>query len=106
MEKTASNSFKTYHLLLLSLPSGAHAHTHPPVPCGGSFSSSQGELRSPNWPSDYQAQSVCTWRIDIPSAKSIHVAFTHFEMQAVNMFGNCVDYVEVFDGKNTSSLGW
>lgn len=75
------------------------------APCGGSFSSSQGELRSPNWPSDYRAQSVCTWRIDIPSAKSIHVAFTHFEVQAANMFGNCVDYVEVFDGKNMSSLG-
>lgn len=83
-----------------------HTHTHTPAPCGGSFSSSQGELRSPNWPNDYQAQSVCTWRIDIPSAKSIHVAFTHFEMQAVNMFGNCMDYVEVFDGKNMSSLGW
>eukprot|EP00066_Takifugu_rubripes_P022016 XP_011611282.1 PREDICTED: ovochymase-2-like [Takifugu rubripes] len=78
--------------------------THTSAPCGGSFSSSQGELRSPNWPSDYQAQSVCTWRIEIPSAKSIHVAFTHFELQAANLFGNCLDYVEVFDGKNMSSL--
>lgn len=83
-----------------------HTHTHIPAPCGGSFSTNQGELMSPNWPSDYQAQSVCTWRIDIPSAGSIHVAFTHFEMQAVDILGNCVDYVEVFDGKNMSSLGW
>lgn len=92
----------TIHLFL-SLPCGARAHTS--APCGGSFSSSQGEVRSPNWPGDYQAQSVCTWRIEIPSAKSIHVAFTHFELQAANLFGNCLDYVEVFDGKNMSSLG-
>lgn len=104
-KKMIGKSLKTYRLLLLTVLFFL-AHTHTPAPCGGSFSSSQGELRSPNWPSDYQAQSVCTWRVDIPSAKSIHVAFTHFEMQAVNMFGNCVDYVEVFDGKNMSSLGW
>merc|ERR1719419_774858 len=63
------------------------------APCGGSFNSAQGEFISPNWPSDYNAQSVCTWRIKVPSAKSVHVAFTHFELQAVNMLGNCVDYV-------------
>ncbi|XP_058497545.1 ovochymase-2 [Solea solea] len=75
------------------------------APCGGSFSSNQGEVMSPNWPSDYQAQSVCTWRITIPSAKSVHVAFTHFELQAVNALGKCVDYVEIFNGENMASLG-
>ncbi|TMS22780.1 Ovochymase-2 [Larimichthys crocea] len=74
-------------------------------PCGGSFSSNQGEITSPNWPNDYQAQSVCTWRITIPSAKSVHVAFTHFELQAVNMLGKCIDYVEVFNGETMKSLG-
>lgn len=77
-----------------------------PAPCGGSFSSNQGEITSPNWPNDYQAQSVCTWRITIPSAKSVHVAFTHFELQAVNMLGKCIDYVEVFNGETMKSLGW
>lgn len=92
--------------LFLSLPCGTRTHAHTSAPCGGSFSSSQGEVRSPNWPRDYQAQSVCTWRIEIPSAKSIHVAFTHFELQAANQFENCMDYVEVFNGKTMSSLGW
>ncbi|XP_067441011.1 ovochymase-2 [Thunnus thynnus] len=75
------------------------------APCGGSFNSSQGEITSPNWPSDYNAQSVCTWRIKVPSAKSVHVAFTHFELQAVNMLGNCVDYVEIFNGESMKSQG-
>ncbi|XP_040002652.1 ovochymase-2 [Xiphias gladius] len=75
------------------------------APCGGSFSSDHGEITSPNWPSDYQALSVCTWRITIPVAKSINITFTHFELQAVNILGRCVDYVEVFDGETMVSLG-
>nr|XP_046272112.1 tolloid-like protein 2 [Scatophagus argus] len=75
------------------------------VPCGGSFSSNQGEITSPYWPSDYQAQSVCTWRIAIPSATKVFVAFTYFELQATDMFGKCVDYVEIFNGESMQSLG-
>ncbi|XP_056264194.1 cubilin [Pseudoliparis swirei] len=75
------------------------------APCGGSFDGAQGEITTPNWPGDYQAQSVCTWRISIPSAESVHVAFTHFELQTVNMLGNCVDYVEIFHGESMTSLG-
>ncbi|XP_051241548.1 ovochymase-2 [Dicentrarchus labrax] len=75
------------------------------APCGGSFSTNQGEITSPNWPNDYQAQSVCTWRITIPSAKSVHIVFTHFELQAINLLGNCVDYVEIFGGESMASLG-
>ncbi|XP_054634056.1 ovochymase-2 [Dunckerocampus dactyliophorus] len=75
------------------------------APCGGSFSSAQGELTSPNWPKDYPGQAACTWRIKVPSVKSIHVVFTHFELQAVNVLGNCVDYVEVFNGESMASQG-
>ncbi|XP_061737042.1 ovochymase-2 [Nerophis ophidion] len=75
------------------------------APCGGSFNTAQGEITSPNWPKDYPGQTVCTWRIKVPSAGSIHVVFTHFELQAVNVLGNCVDYVEVFHGENMFSQG-
>ncbi|KAM6940692.1 cubilin [Xenentodon cancila] len=74
------------------------------APCGGSFSSDWGEITSPNWPKDYEAQTACTWRISIPSSKSIHVVFTHFDLQPVNILGNCVDYVEIFSGENVTSL--
>uniref|UniRef100_A0A3Q2CBD6 Zgc:154142 n=1 Tax=Cyprinodon variegatus TaxID=28743 RepID=A0A3Q2CBD6_CYPVA len=75
------------------------------APCGGHFSSKQGEITSPNWPGDYLAQSVCTWRISVPSAEKIHVVFTDFELQAMNLLGNCVDYVEIFNGETMASLG-
>uniref|UniRef100_A0A3P8X1I7 Zgc:154142 n=1 Tax=Cynoglossus semilaevis TaxID=244447 RepID=A0A3P8X1I7_CYNSE len=73
--------------------------------CGGSFSTNQGEFTSPNWPKDYEAQSVCTWRITVPSAKTLHIGFSHFELQAQNILGKCVDYVEVFNGATMASLG-
>lgn len=75
------------------------------APCGGHFSSNQGEITTPNWPSDYDAQSVCTWRIGVTSAESLHVVFTDFELQAVNLFGNCLDYVEIFNRETMASLG-
>ncbi|KAM9792333.1 cubilin [Neosynchiropus ocellatus] len=75
------------------------------APCGGSFSSLNGEFTTPNWPKDYDAQSVCTWRVNIPAATNIHVVFTHFELQAVNVLGDCVDYVEVFNGATMTSAG-
>ncbi|XP_057698672.1 ovochymase [Corythoichthys intestinalis] len=75
------------------------------APCGGTFSTSQGELTSPNWPNDYPIQAVCTWRIRVPAAESIYVEFTHFELQAVSVIGECVDYVEVFSGGSMTSLG-
>ncbi|XP_045073745.1 ovochymase-2-like, partial [Coregonus clupeaformis] len=75
------------------------------VPCGGVFSSDQGELTSPNWPNDYLDQAVCTWHISIPAAKNIHIVFTHFEVQAVNQLGQCVDYVEIYGGAGLTSQG-
>ncbi|KAJ3614596.1 hypothetical protein NHX12_018167 [Muraenolepis orangiensis] len=72
------------------------------APCGGHFSSLQGELSSPGWPGDYPSQAVCTWHIAIPSGAAVHLVFTHFEVQATNMLGKCVDYVEIFNGNKSA----
>lgn len=72
------------------------------VGCGGEFTGQQGELVSPNWPNNYPKQTVCTWSISSPSAKSLHIIFTHFELQAVNVLGKCMDFVEVFDAAGKS----
>ncbi|XP_017289814.1 cubilin [Kryptolebias marmoratus] len=74
------------------------------APCGGSFSSNQGEITSPNWPNDYQAQTVCTWRISLPASGRVHVVFTHFQLQA-KVLGKCLDYVEIFNGEGMTLLG-
>ncbi|CAM4474958.1 unnamed protein product [Leuciscus chuanchicus] len=72
------------------------------VGCGGLFTSQKGDLQSPNWPNEYPSQAVCTWTIHIPSATGIHIVFTQFELQAVSLLGQCVDYVEVFDAAGSS----
>lgn len=76
------------------------------APCGGVFSGNQGEMMSPNWLSgNYPPLSVCTWRISTPSNTSIHVGFSHFDLQAKNLLGRCVDYVEIINGENLETLG-
>ncbi|KAL1023769.1 hypothetical protein UPYG_G00045870 [Umbra pygmaea] len=75
------------------------------APCGGHFSSEQGALSSPNWPDVYLDQAVCTWLISVPSAKNIHIVFTHFEVQPRNQLGQCVDHVEIYGGDGLSSQG-
>ncbi|KAL7877112.1 hypothetical protein SRHO_G00037550 [Serrasalmus rhombeus] len=72
------------------------------VGCGGEFVGQQGELQSPNWPNNYPDQAACTWSISSPSAKSLHIIFTDFDLQAVNILGKCVDFVEVFDAAGQS----
>lgn len=72
------------------------------VGCGGHFTSQKGEFQSPNWPNEYPSQAVCTWTIYIPSATGIQIVLTHFELQAVSLLGQCVDYVEVFDAAGTT----
>ncbi|KAM4706649.1 ovochymase-2-like [Discoglossus pictus] len=68
--------------------------------CGGHFNASNGEFISPNWPnSNYPRSHACTWRITVEQGKPIHVVFTDFQLQAaIPLLGNCVDYVEVYDG--------
>ncbi|XP_073670702.1 ovochymase-2 [Paramisgurnus dabryanus] len=72
------------------------------IGCGGYFTSQQGELQSPNWPKEYPNQAVCTWTINIPSAKTIYIEFTHFELQSVSLLGQCVDYLEIFNSSGLS----
>ncbi|XP_063074737.1 ovochymase-2 [Engraulis encrasicolus] len=74
------------------------------VGCGGHFTDPSGELQSPGWPTEYPNNTVCTWRIHIAGAKAIHMAFTHFDVQAVNRLGQCLDFVEIF-APNGTSLG-
>ncbi|KAI4884471.1 hypothetical protein NFI96_001277, partial [Prochilodus magdalenae] len=72
------------------------------VGCGGEFTGEMGEFQSPSWPNNYPNQAACTWTISSPLAKNLHIVFTQFELQAVNLLGKCVDFVEVFDAAGQS----
>ncbi|MEE6461887.1 hypothetical protein FKM82_001437, partial [Ascaphus truei] len=67
--------------------------------CGGHFTTENGEFMSPNWSNaSYPGNHACIWKVTVDKGKQLHIIFTHFELQAVNITGRCQDYVEVFDG--------
>uniref|UniRef100_H3A3C9 Zgc:154142 n=1 Tax=Latimeria chalumnae TaxID=7897 RepID=H3A3C9_LATCH len=72
--------------------------------CGGHFATEQGELVSPRWPnSSYPVRKVCTWKVVVGISKQITIKFTHFELQAVNLTEECMDYVEIYDGDHAAA---
>ena len=54
-----------------------------------------------NAPPKYPAGLICTWLISVPEGKMIKLSFTKFDLNW--HAGTCGDYVEVLDGRDTSS---
>ncbi|XP_069486267.1 ovochymase-2-like [Ambystoma mexicanum] len=74
--------------------------------CGGHFNADAGEFTTPQWPiAMYPNGHICTWRITASPTKQLWIVFTNFELQAMNIDNQCVDYVEVYDLVNVTSLG-
>ncbi|XP_069086366.1 ovochymase-2-like [Pleurodeles waltl] len=74
--------------------------------CGGQFNGDQGEFQSPQWPNaTYPNGHVCTWSITADPTKDLRIVFTHFELQVPDIANLCVDYVEVYDMMNITTLG-
>ncbi|KAI1887407.1 hypothetical protein AGOR_G00189980 [Albula goreensis] len=73
------------------------------VQCGGHFSGEQGEFMSPGWPSsNYPALKACSWTITVDPTKKIHINFTDFHLQELNLLGSCNDYVTIYDRQGTT----
>eukprot|EP00794_Sanderia_malayensis_P003246 gene3246-3727_t len=71
--------------------------------CGGVFTASnqQQYITSPNYPSNYANNAVCTWVINAPNGHSIKANFTDFQLE--RGFGGCnTDYVELRDGATSA----
>ncbi|XP_064459101.1 bone morphogenetic protein 1-like [Ornithodoros turicata] len=70
--------------------------------CGGDLEMEEGDLRSPNFPQDYQADKECIWRITVPESYRAVLRFQSFEVECQE---NCAyDYVEVYDGHDPNAL--
>ncbi|XP_014254813.1 cubilin-like [Cimex lectularius] len=72
--------------------------------CGGKMNSSSGSIISPNYPSPYDNNLNCFWKITVPIGNQIQLTIIDLDLE---MLQNCVDYIEIFDGKNNQapSLG-
>ncbi|CAB1312927.1 unnamed protein product [Coregonus sp. 'balchen'] len=63
--------------------------------CGATTIGSEGVLLSPNYPSNYDNNHECIYRIETETGKGIRVTATNFQLHEG-------DYLKVYDGKDTS----
>ena len=52
------------------------------TPAGESIDASSGNISSPNFPNNYDANRICTWNITVPSTKIIKLTFLNFTLVA------------------------
>lgn len=69
--------------------------------CGGDLIVDSGHLESPNYPSEYQSNKRCVWKITVEEGFQVAL---HFQSFQVENHDKCFyDYVEVRDGLNFDS---
>ncbi|XP_066025209.1 uncharacterized protein [Pocillopora verrucosa] len=51
-------------------------------PAGKSINATSGHISSPNFPNNYNTNSVCTWNITVPGGKTIKLTFLSFTLVA------------------------
>ena len=65
--------------------------------CPSSINGLSGSIRSPNYPSNYNNNHRCSWRITVSNGYRIELTFQSFSTES------CCDYLKIFDGPSTSS---
>jgi len=72
------------------------------VACGGYVTAQQGEITSPNWPSDYPINKQCTWQVVAPFQHKITIEFEEFKLEGDGE--TCkYDYLEIQSGLNSGA---
>ncbi|XP_052697133.1 cubilin-like isoform X2 [Crassostrea angulata] len=69
--------------------------------CGGQYTSSEGVVISPGFPSPYTHESECVWTITVPAGDTITLTFTTIDIEFESTCN--YDFVEVRDGPNEMS---
>ncbi|XP_013175197.1 PREDICTED: cubilin-like [Papilio xuthus] len=70
--------------------------------CGGTLTSANGSISSPNYPNNYNENAECFYRIVTSAGSRIRISFTDLDLEKTL---HCMDdYVEIFDGRDTSAL--
>eukprot|EP00112_Aurelia_sp_Birch-Aquarium-sp1_P005424 Seg1616.5 transcript_id=Seg1616.5/GoldUCD/mRNA.D3Y31 product="MAM and LDL-receptor class A domain-containing protein 2" protein_id=Seg1616.5/GoldUCD/D3Y31 len=69
--------------------------------CGGSYTSTNGSIVSPNYPAHYHNNINCIWHLSVPSG-SISISFVDFELE---VHSQCIyDYVQLMSGSVSTKL--
>ncbi|XP_068081387.1 cubilin [Anabrus simplex] len=69
--------------------------------CGGTLTSPQGSIKSPNYPEPYERHSECFWKISTSRGSTIQAVFVDIQLESSM---NCLyDYVALYDGMDASA---
>lgn len=66
--------------------------------CGSFMHGPSGEIRSPNFPNNYDNNLYCTWQINVPTGKQIKISFGEFKTESLK------DFVYIFDSGKTDPI--
>ena len=66
--------------------------------CGTFKHGPSGEIKSPNFPSNYDNDLYCTWKITVPTGKKVRIEFSDFMTEAG------ADVLYVFDTDKTEPI--
>ena len=69
------------------------------IPPGESINASNGQISSPNFPNNYDANRICIWNITVPGGKIIKLTFLNFTLVAGehdDCAGSAADSARVF----------
>ncbi|EDV28197.1 uncharacterized protein TRIADDRAFT_53561 [Trichoplax adhaerens] len=70
--------------------------------CGGRITAASGNITTPNYPSNYPANSDCLWILSVPFINAITLTFRSFNLEAGQNCQN-VDYLRVRNGQSVTS---
>lgn len=61
--------------------------------CGGNFFTTEGFIKSPNYPNNYPSSRDCTWVINVPVIYQIELNISQFSLE---LSSDCrYDYLEI-----------
>ena len=63
--------------------------------CGADLTSQEGEITSPNFPSNYPHDRQCEWTVTVPQGQQIHVNVSSFLLERPSPLGRCYDFLEI-----------
>ncbi|XP_066263228.1 exoskeleton protein RP43-like [Branchiostoma lanceolatum] len=66
--------------------------------CGGTLTAPEGNVTSPNHPSDYGNNENCEWIITVPGGSTVSLTFDSFNLESG------YDFLTIYDGDSDSAL--
>lgn len=73
--------------------------------CSRTFYGPSGEIMSPNYPSKYNTNLDCVYKIQVGSRRRVKLVFVDFWLENGDTRTTCdYDYLEIRDGRNSSKF--